>query len=146
MVGDLRRSDFVPFTLRVAPCSGLYRLHEQSGDGASRHSTAGTRALATAAFDLQRVVIPHVGGVLIILFGLHFLRVISLFLRWLECQPVLERSGKLGVQLKRGLVGLLGLTTGRPFDAGVRYGFKNDALMALSGRQNEGEWFVSAPA
>src|SRR5258708_9951822 len=64
------------------------------------------RALSLTFFEVQRVIIPHVGGVLIILFGLHFLGVIVPILHWLECQPILDQLGAAGLHLKRGLAWL----------------------------------------
>lgn len=65
--------------------------------------TAGTRALSATAFTVQRDIIPRAGGVLIILFGLHFLGVIVPALHWLECRPELEQLGSAGLTLRRGL-------------------------------------------
>lgn len=67
---------------------------------------AGTRLLSSTFYEVQRVIIPHVGGILIILFGLHFLGVIVPMLHWLECQPVLDHLGTAGLYFKRGLVWL----------------------------------------
>src|SRR5260370_35631778 len=64
---------------------------------------AGTRLLSATFYEVQRVIIPHVGGVLIILFGLHFLGLIVPMLHWLECQPVLDHFGNAGLSLRRGL-------------------------------------------
>src|SRR5260221_11234564 len=64
---------------------------------------AGTRLLSSTFYDIQRVVIPHVGGILIILFGLHFLGLIVPFLHWLEGQPVLEHLAAVGLYVKRSL-------------------------------------------
>lgn len=69
---------------------------------------AGTRLLSSTFYQLQRVTIPHVGGLLIILFGLHFLGLIGPVLRWLEGQPVLEHMGRVGLSFKRGLAWLQG--------------------------------------
>jgi len=67
---------------------------------------AGTQLLSSTFYQVQRVTIPHVGGILIILFGLNFLGVIGPVLHWLECQAALEHLGAVGLYLKRGLAWL----------------------------------------
>lgn len=70
--------------------------------------TAGTRLLASTFYEIQRVIIPRVGGILIVLFGLHFMGLIVPVLHWLECRPGLERLGRTGIYIKRGLAWLQG--------------------------------------
>ncbi len=68
--------------------------------------TAGTRLLSSMFYEIQRVIIPHVGGILIVLFGLHFMGLIVPVLHWLECRPALEHLGRTGIYIKRGLAWL----------------------------------------
>lgn len=65
--------------------------------------TAGTQLVATTAYGIERDIIPHVGGIIIILLGFHFLGVIVPVLHRLERQPALERLGKMGLGIKRVL-------------------------------------------
>ena len=67
---------------------------------------AGTHALSTTFYEIQRIIIPRVGGILIVLFGLHFLGLIVPALHWLECQKGLERLGTLGHRIKTSLAWL----------------------------------------
>jgi cytochrome c-type biogenesis protein len=67
---------------------------------------AGTRLLSSTFYEIQRVIIPHVGGILIVLFGLHFMGLIVPVLHWLECRPGLEYLGRPGIYIKRGLAWL----------------------------------------
>ncbi len=59
-------------------------------------ATAGTRLLATGSYDIQHIIIPRLGGVLIILFGLHFIDVLVPTFYWLERRPIWSRLGALG--------------------------------------------------
>ncbi|MHB8626402.1 MAG: cytochrome c biogenesis CcdA family protein [Aggregatilineales bacterium] len=68
--------------------------------------TAGTRVLSATFYDVQRMIIPRVGGILIVLFGLHFLGLVVPTLHWLECYTPLERLGTIGLRLKTGLAWL----------------------------------------
>ena len=65
--------------------------------------TAGTRALSATFYEIQRVFIPRAGGILIVLFGLHFLGVIVPVLHWLEFHTGLEHQGTFGSRIKAGL-------------------------------------------
>ncbi len=65
--------------------------------------TAGTQVLASAFYDVQHLIIPRVGGVFIMLFGLHFIGLLVPALHWLERRAVLDRLGKLGRAVRRGL-------------------------------------------
>ena len=64
--------------------------------------TAGTQRLSSSFYELQRVIIPHVGGILIILFGLHFIGLIAALLHRLESWSDLARLGKVGIYIRRG--------------------------------------------
>lgn len=67
---------------------------------------AGTQALSSTFFQIQRVIIPHVGGILIVLFGLHFLGLIGPVVHWLERRTVLDQLGAVGLSIRRGLAWL----------------------------------------
>ncbi len=96
--------------------------------------TAGTRLLSSAVYDLQRVIIPRVGGILIILFGLHFIGVLGMVLRWLECRAGLERLGSTGFRIKHGLSwlhGLLYADTRPQLVLSRDYGLLSSSLMGI---------------
>ncbi len=59
--------------------------------------TAGTQILASTFYDVQRLIIPRVGGVLIVLFGLHFIGLVVPALHWLESRAVLDPNKKGGL-------------------------------------------------
>ncbi|MHB8627733.1 MAG: sulfite exporter TauE/SafE family protein [Aggregatilineales bacterium] len=67
---------------------------------------AGTQLVSSLFYKIQRDIIPRVGGVLIMLFGLHFLGLLVPALHWLEQRPLLERLGTGGHSIKRGLAWL----------------------------------------
>lgn len=95
---------------------------------------AGTQLLASTFYDVQRVVIPRVGGILIMLFGLHFLGVIGPMLRWLESRPLLDQMGVAGQSLKRAFVWLEGILYAdtRPWlKTRQSYGLLGSSLMGV---------------
>ncbi|MHB8626422.1 MAG: cytochrome c biogenesis CcdA family protein [Aggregatilineales bacterium] len=95
---------------------------------------AGTQLVASAFYDVQRDVIPRVGGVLIILFGLHFLGLLVPALHWLEQRPLLERLGTVGQSIKRGLAWLqsaLYADTRYHVNRQSSYGLFGSALMGV---------------
>src|SRR5258707_9085056 len=95
---------------------------------------AGTQLLSSTFYGVQRVIIPHVGGILIILFGLHFMGVIGPILRWLECQPILEHLKAPGPHIKRGLCWLqsaLYAHTRPPLKIHHSYGLFGSSLMGV---------------
>ena len=63
----------------------------------------GTQIVASTFYDIQRQIIPRIGGVLIIVFGLHFLGLLVPALHWLERRRFLDRLGTLGQFAKRCL-------------------------------------------
>ncbi len=96
--------------------------------------TAGTRVLSGMFYDLQREVIPRVGGILIILFGLHFIGLIVPVLHWLECRPLLDRLGQPGLTIKRGLgwtQSVLYADTRPQMNATRNYGLVGSSLMGV---------------
>ena len=68
--------------------------------------TAGTHAVSTTLYEVQRVIIPRVGGTLIVLFGLHFVGLVVPVMRWLEGHPYFEHLGAFGTYIKTGLTWL----------------------------------------
>src|SRR5258708_33817444 len=49
---------------------------------------AGTQLLSSTFYGVHRVIIPHVGGILIILFVFHFTSVIGAIVPWRDLKPV----------------------------------------------------------
>jgi cytochrome c-type biogenesis protein len=76
--------------------------------GFGRVITAGTQIPASIFYEAQHLIIPRVGGVVIILFGLHFLGLLVPALHWLACRIVLDRLGPPGRAIRRGLEWLQG--------------------------------------
>jgi cytochrome c-type biogenesis protein len=64
---------------------------------------ASTRLVSSLFYDVQRDIIPRLGGLLIILFGLHFIGVIVPVLHWLETRRLWDHLGKGGLGLKHSL-------------------------------------------
>ncbi len=96
--------------------------------------TAGTRLLSTTFYEIQHEVIPRLGGILIVLFGLHFLGLIVPTLHRLECWSGLERLGKSGIYIRRGAAWLQAILYAdtRPQMRGQRnYGLFGSVLMGV---------------
>lgn len=96
--------------------------------------TAGTRLLSSAFYEVQREIIPRAGGVLIILFGLHFMGLIVPALHRLECWSALERMGQIGIYIKRGAAWLQSVLYAdtRPQMRGRRdYGLFGSSVMGV---------------
>jgi cytochrome c-type biogenesis protein len=95
---------------------------------------AGTQLVSSTFYDVQRVFIPRLGGILIILFGLHFVGLVVLALGWIERRPALDRLGSLGAALRRGLAWLqqiLYADTRHHIRPDQRYGLFSSGLMGI---------------
>ncbi len=95
---------------------------------------AGTWLVSSTFYDVQRVIIPRLGGILIVLFGLHFLGLIAPVLQRLEGWAALDRFGSAGLVLKRGagwLQGVLYADTRRHIEPDQRYGLLGSSLMGV---------------
>ncbi len=95
---------------------------------------AGTQLVSATFYDVQRVFIPRLGGILIIVFGLHFIGLVVPALGWLERRASLNRLGSLGLSLKHGLAWLqqiLYADTRHQLKPDERYGLFSSSLMGI---------------
>ncbi len=95
---------------------------------------AGTWLVSSTFYEVQRGFIPRLGGILIILFGLHFVGFVVPVLHWLECSAGLERLGGLGRSIQRGLAWLQSMLysdTRRQIKPDQKYGLFGSSLMGI---------------
>ncbi len=96
--------------------------------------SAGTWLISSTFYDVQHVWIPRLGGILIVIFGLHFVGFLVPALHWLEIRAGLDHLGRPGRSIQRGLAWLQSLLyadTRRQIKPNQRYGLLGSSLMGV---------------